>query len=245
VSRKKGAGPDLVTPSSHVVEMMIDRTQLHRLASVQNAVFTRHQAVAAGISPRVLKRDADAGRVSRVLPNAYVISGAPNYWEQSVMAAVRSAEQFAVASPHTAAYMWGLVDARPPIIEISMHRWLRAVREYRVHESTDLIAEHCTELRRIPITTSPRTVVDLGATNPALVAEALDAGVRLGRFRLADVARAVGRVARKGRRGVGTIKPLLLTRLELGGRVGKRGRGSLPSHPRRRAGPSAPAGHTV
>ena len=194
--------------------MMIDRTRLHRLTSVQNAVFTRRQAISAGISLRALQRDVVAGRVSRVLPNAYVISGAPNDWEQSVMVAVRSAEQFAVASHRTAAYLWGLVGMRPPLIEISMHRWLRAVREYRVHESTDLIPDHCTELRRIPITTAARTVVDLGATNPALVAEALDTGVRLGRFKLADVARVVGRVARKGRRGVGTIKPLLLTRLD-------------------------------
>ncbi len=198
--------------------MMIDRTRLHRLASLQNAVFTRSQAKAAGVTSRALERDEGAGRVKRILPNAYLISGCANNWEQAVIAAVMSAEQYAVASHQTAAYLWGLISARPPVIDITMHRWQRAVREYRVHESKDLIADHCTELRRIPITTPARTVVDLGATNPQLVPEALDAGLRLGRYQLADVARVVGRVARQGRRGIGTIKPLLLARLDWHGR---------------------------
>jgi hypothetical protein len=198
--------------------MTVDRNRLYRLASLQNAVFTRSQALSAGVSPTALKCDADAGRVKRVLPNAYIIAGAPNSWEQSVLAAVRSAEQPAVASHHTAAYLWGLVSKRPAVIEISMHRWLRAIRDYRVHESTDLVPDDCTELRHIPITTPARTVVDLGATDRGLVAEALDAGLRLGRFQLEDVARVVGRVARRGRRGVGTVKPLLAVRLDWEGR---------------------------
>ncbi len=206
--------------------MTVDRNRLHHLASLQNAVFTRRQALSAGVSATALKCDADAGRVKRVLPNAYIIAGAPNSWEQSVLAAVRSAEQPAVASHHTAAYLWGLVSRRPPVIEISMHRWLRAIRDYRVHESTDLVPDDCTELRHIPITTPARTVVDLGATNQGLVAEALDAGVRLGRFQLEDVARVVGRVARRGRRGVGTIKPLLADAARLGGPIRGRSRRS-------------------
>jgi very-short-patch-repair endonuclease len=64
----------------------------------------------------------------------------------------------------------------------------------------------------IPATTPARTVVDLGAVTPWLVESALEAGLRDELFVIADVERFVDRVARRGRRGVGIIRPLLEAR---------------------------------
>ncbi len=68
------------------------------------------------------------------------------------------------------------------------------------------------DLDGVPITTPERTVVDLGASNKWIVEAALEQGIRLGLFTLLDVERFMKRVARKGRRGVGVIRPLLAAR---------------------------------
>lgn len=83
-----------------------------------------------------------------------------------------------------------------------------------VHESLDLVTEDLSELDGIPVTTPARTVVDLGATSPGAVPVALDAGLRKNLFSLDEVDRFVARVAKRGRRGVGVIRPLIEVRLE-------------------------------
>jgi len=81
---------------------------------------------------------------------------------------------------------------------------------FTVRESKDLIVSDILRLEGIPITTAARTVVDLGASAPPwFVEQCLDAGLRKQFFTLRDVARFVGRVARPGRTGVGTIRPLI------------------------------------
>jgi very-short-patch-repair endonuclease len=76
----------------------------------------------------------------------------------------------------------------------------------------DLLDEDVTELDGISLTTPARTVVDLGAVNRWSVEHALEQGIRNELFTLADVDRFVRRVARRGRRGVGVIRPLLEAR---------------------------------
>ncbi len=95
-----------------------------------------------------------------------------------------------------------------------MQRWQRSQQPpFRVHESKDLIPEDRVVVDGIPTTTPARTVVDLGASAKWLVEKALDRGLRLGHFTLVDVAAFVGRVGRRGRTGVGIIRPLIEERL--------------------------------
>jgi hypothetical protein len=79
-----------------------------------------------------------------------------------------------------------------------------------VHESLDLRQSDIVRMDSIPITSAPRTVVDLGASVPmGMVARCLDTGLRKGLFALLDVDLFVMRVAKSGRTGVGVIRPLL------------------------------------
>jgi hypothetical protein len=130
------------------------------------------------------------------------------------MVAVSAAGEAALASHQTAAFLWDLVGSRSKEIEVVTPRWGRSQKpSFRVHESKDLLPEDFARVDGIPATTAVRTVVDLGATARWLVEGALERGIRLGLFTLADVGAFVRRVARRGRRGVGVIRPLLEQRL--------------------------------
>ena len=88
---------------------------------------------------------------------------------------------------------------------------------FTTHESTDLEVGDAGVVDSIPVTSPVRTVVDLGAVAPWLVEPALDKGLRDGRFTLEEVSALVSRVARRGRRGVGVIRPLIEARLHWDG----------------------------
>lgn len=128
------------------------------------------------------------------------------------MTCVLAAGPKALASHETAARLWGMTSRVPPQIEVVMPRWERAFRDFVVHESLDLNPEDGTKLRAIPLTTPQRTVVDLGAVRPWLVEAALGNALRLGLCSIAEVEAFVARVGRRGRRGVGVIRPLLAMR---------------------------------
>jgi very-short-patch-repair endonuclease len=76
-----------------------------------------------------------------------------------------------------------------------------------VHESTDLMPHHITELDGIPVTVPARTVIDLGASARGLVGGALDTLIRSGTGTLREVLHVLQEVARRGRDGCGIIRP--------------------------------------
>jgi hypothetical protein len=83
-----------------------------------------------------------------------------------------------------------------------------------VRESKDLRSSDIVSVDGIPTTVAVRTIVDLGASAPPwLVEGCLDSGLRKELFDIWDVQRFIMRVARKGRNGIGTIRPLVEERL--------------------------------
>ncbi len=131
------------------------------------------------------------------------------------MGAVLTAGDAAVLSHRSAATLWGL--GRFPHMEVTAATH-RARPGIQIHTST-LPRDEVTEERRIPVTTVPRTLLDLAAVLPAHHVERAmnEAEVR----RLTDDLSLVDLVARyPGRRGIRTVKAILktgpaLTRSEL------------------------------
>jgi hypothetical protein len=188
--------------------------QLANIAERQNGVVSLGQARGAGLTDQGVKSLVLKGHLIRPARSALKIAGSPPSWNQEVMVAVAAAGQAALASHQTAAFLWDLVGFPPRQIEVVMPRWDRSQKpSFKVHESKDLLPEDVDRVDGIPITTAVRTVVDLGATARWLVEGALERGIRLGLFTLGDVGAFVRRVARRGRRGVGVIRPLLEQRL--------------------------------
>ncbi|MGZ5384271.1 MAG: hypothetical protein ACXWH0_09840 [Acidimicrobiia bacterium] len=183
--------------------------KLAAVAESQHGVVSLGQAREAGFTNHQIQWLVEGGRLIRSARGAFSIAGCPASWKQTVMMAVAAAGDAALASHHTAAYLWNLTDFRPDRIEVVMPRWDRSIQACVVHESKDLAPEDADLVDGIPVTSPVRTVVDLGATAPWLVETALERGIRQGAFRLSEVAGFVARVGRRGRRGVGTIRPLL------------------------------------
>ncbi|HEY8502126.1 MAG TPA: hypothetical protein VIL21_05535 [Solirubrobacterales bacterium] len=67
----------------------------------------------------------------------------------------------ALASHTTAAYLWGLLRYRPEVMHVTAPTRRRAKREFRVHCSSILAEEDRAEREGIPVTSVPRTLLDL------------------------------------------------------------------------------------
>jgi very-short-patch-repair endonuclease len=182
-------------------------------AARSHGVFSLEQARALGIADRSVSKRAAAGRYFRLNPGVYAIGGTPDTMSRRIAAAVVSFPALAAVSHQTAAELWGMTNRGIRAIEIVTTRWDRVRRDsVKVHESLDLLPEDVVDLDGIPITTPVRTVVDLGASNRWIVERALEEGIRRDLFTLEDVEGFVARVAKRGRRGVGVIRPLLAAR---------------------------------
>ena len=182
-------------------------------AARHHGVFTRSAAIDAGVAASSVADGVAAGRFLRLWPGVYAVAGSPDTQSQRLAGAVASLPGMAALSHRTAAELWGITDRGIRIIELVTSRWDRVRRSgLRVHESQDLIAEDIVFHEGLSVTTPARTIVDLGAVNPWLVEPALETGVRKDLVTVAEVEAFVERVARRGRRGVGVIRPLLEAR---------------------------------
>jgi hypothetical protein len=185
--------------------------RLAALASSQHSVFTAAQALSCGLSRSTLDARAKRGLLVREHPSVFAIGGTPRTWQREVMAAVLSVGEPAAASHRTAAELWGMTSRRGGSIEVVTRRWDRVRRPpFAVHESGDLVETDIVLVDGIPVTTAARTVVDLGAIAPKwLVASCLDTALRKRLLTVGQVYRFMGRVAKRGRRGVGVIRPMI------------------------------------
>ncbi len=187
--------------------------KLGEAAARRHGVFTLAEAVALGVPARTVASRAREGRYISIEPQVYAVAGAPATLRQRIAGVVASCPALAAVSHQTAAELWGMTNRGIRAIETVTTRWDRVRREgVRVHESLDLLPEDVVDLDGIPITTAVRTVVDLGASNKWVVERALEEGIRRDLFTLDDVEAFVARVAKRGRRGVGVIRPLLAAR---------------------------------
>ncbi|MEX2254508.1 MAG: DUF559 domain-containing protein, partial [Acidimicrobiia bacterium] len=143
------------------------------------------------------------------------IRGAPATYEQQLVAACLAVGPEAVASHRAAAIRHGLLSYRERPVEITTTRLRSPERAgVIVHRLADFGSRWVTAVDGVRVTTVARTLVDLGAVaRPRTVEAALDkaTGRKLVTYR--DVRDAMVAVARKGRRGVGTIRPLIDARI--------------------------------
>ena len=183
--------------------------RLVEIARSRFGVATWSEARSAGLSIRQIERRIAQGAIHQPAPGALVVGAAPKTWEQDVAVAVLSSGRGAAASHMTAAVLWGMLNTSGGRVDVVVRRWDREHRDFTVHESLDLIDDDVTVWRGIPITLPVRTVVDVGAVFRSAVPEIYDKGHRLGLVDPESLGAMVGRVAKRGRRGVGPAKALL------------------------------------
>jgi very-short-patch-repair endonuclease len=122
-----------------------------------------------GYAKDVVVEWAAARRLHRLHQGVYAVGHRRLSWFSHCWAGVLGAEPNetdevvwpAVASHGSAAYLWGLYRYAPETIDVTAPIRRRAKRRFRVHFSSILAAEDRGERQGIPVTSVPRTLLDL------------------------------------------------------------------------------------
>ena len=137
-----------------------------KLAANQHGVVAVWQLLRLGLTRRELARRIEAGRLHRVYRGVYAVGYRALSREGQLMAAVLACGPAAVLSHWSAAEHWDLLTTRRSLIAISVASHRQGHRGLEVHRLRKLHPHDRTRRNRIPITTVPRTLLDLAATAP-------------------------------------------------------------------------------
>jgi hypothetical protein len=161
---------------SHQVSTVAEK--IARLASRQHGVVTRAQLLGAGISVDQVTARLRNGTLIQVHRGVYRVGHRAPSTEATYLAAVLACGEGAALSGRAAAHLLGLLKGRAPAPEVAV-RTARRVRGVTTRRSK-LDRRDRTVFRAIPITTVPRTLVDLAAVMRAgdLARACHEAGVR-------------------------------------------------------------------
>ena len=185
------------------------------LAGTQHGLITRAQALALGLTKRMIQLRLERSLFCAVHPSVYRVAGFQETWRQHVKAATLFHGAAARASHRTAARLAGLDVRDPGVIELIVPRRHRLQREgIRLHGLTaSLHPADSTVIDGIPATSIARTLFDLAAVESAdVVEEALDDAIARGLVSLTRLRWQLRLSERSGRRGIRTMRMLLAAR---------------------------------
>ena len=142
------------------------------LARRQHGVVGRGQLTALGLGARAIQHRLEVGRLHRLYPGVYAVGHRLFSKQGRLMAAVLASGPGAVLSHHSAAMVWGLRGYTERAIHVTVPRKSTSSKRIRRHHSPLPVDERTVE-EGIPVTTVPRTILDLAATEDADVVENL------------------------------------------------------------------------
>ena len=134
------------------------------LAERQHGVLAYLQLRAIGVGRGGIEHRVKCGRLHRIHRGVYAVGHrilTPDGWR---LAAVLAAGPGAVLSHESAADLWCIRDMARPLHVVSVPRHVR-LPSVETHHVT-LPADEVTTVRGIPVTTVPRTILDLAAKRP-------------------------------------------------------------------------------
>jgi very-short-patch-repair endonuclease len=164
-----------VRPKRDTVESI-----LARLAGGAYGVVTRTELLAAGITVAELRQRVRVGGLIRVHRGVFRVGHAAPGDEARYLAAVKACGEDALLAGRAAAYLLGIVQGSAPHPEVITPRHPRVpgvlIRRTRVARN------EATRWRGVPVTSVPRTLVDLAGALPeaALARACHEAAVRHG-----------------------------------------------------------------
>lgn len=128
-------------------------------------VVTLGHAVACGLDPTTLRRRARAERWELLHPGVFALPGSAPTYERKVSAALLAVGGDVAACRGTAAYLWGISDQAPELVDVLIPPTRRAPRLDGVHalRSGTVVASDLGQLHGLRVTTPSRTVCDLAA----------------------------------------------------------------------------------
>jgi predicted transcriptional regulator of viral defense system len=162
-------------PRDSVVE------QLYELAEGQDGYFATAQATKLGIDHKAINKAAYRGRIDRVSQGVYrfrrfpVLSERTHLWEAVLWPQARENVE-AVLSHETALVLHGITDANPTRVHITVPMTFRLRRKapigLSVHRAK-LLPDDYDHIDGLPVTSLDRTLLDITATSPNLLSDAV------------------------------------------------------------------------
>jgi hypothetical protein len=180
-----------------------DRT-LAALAATQRQVFTRAQALEAGLTPQSIGRRLGGGLFVRVGPRALCFAGTTLDWRGRLQAAVLDLGEEALVSGRAAAALHGLDGFAEGPVELLVPTCCKdRTTGGRVRSSPTIgRLDQCT-VDGLPVTSGTRTIIELlGRVTRRELGNAIDSATRLGLTAPIVLERRLGELGRQGRRGV-------------------------------------------
>jgi hypothetical protein len=136
--------------------------KLARLGRSSHGVVTRVELLRAGVSVDEVRRRLRSGALLREHPGVYRVGHRAPSLEARYVAAVRACGERAVLSGRAAGYLFGALKgpAPPPEVTAPSRRRVKGVKTRRCRS---IDPRDVTTFRGIPVTTPPRTLVDIAA----------------------------------------------------------------------------------
>lgn len=183
------------------------------LAARQHGVFTRRQAIAAGMTNGVIARRLQDGTWHQMHSSVYRVAGAPLSERAILLGACLAWGHGAVVSHRAAARLWQFVGFRssPELVELTVPRKrVRKVPGHVIHRPRSLPDHDVTRLDGVPITAPARTLLDVAAFTPIeAMQEALDDALRRKLVTIPWLTWLVHQSAASGRAGISSMRTLL------------------------------------
>jgi very-short-patch-repair endonuclease len=184
-----------------------------KYAASHHGLVTRSKLIEADLSDGQVARLVRNDHLIQVHRGVYRLPGAPESWEQRMLAACLVTG--GAASHRSAQRIWD-PDA-PPVdpagwpVEVTVPRPRSPRAKYvTVHRSSDLDLSSCPTRQKVPVTTPMRMLMDLGVVAPVdEVSAALEKLVLKGTVPLAAVRNELAARARSGRTGTGALRQVL------------------------------------
>jgi hypothetical protein len=174
------------------------------LAAAQHGVVAHRQLVLGGISRSAIQRLIHAGWLRPVHVGVYAVGHRAVGYMGRWMAAVLGCGPEAVLSHQPAAALWSIRRTSSGTLHVTAPRPRKGPHGVRLHRVRELRPEDRTERDGIPVTSVPRTLLDLAEVLPfRQLVRALEQAVRLDLFDLRAIEALLERC--RGRHG---LKPL-------------------------------------
>lgn len=163
------------------------------LAARQLGLITRKQALDARIEINEIRWRIRSGRWIKRQVGVFAIAGAPQSWEQDLLAVVLASGEGAVASHYAGAGLHAFPDGMREALEVTVKPGTQPrLRGIRMHRPGVLSDHDVTMVGCIPTTSYARTLVDCtGLMSLGQIARALDFGLVNRRVTLWSVERTL------------------------------------------------------
>lgn len=135
------------------------------IAGRSHGVVTRKSLLGKGVSRQHIRRRLERGSLIAVHRGVYRVGHQAPSTEARYLAAVLACGGGALLSGRPAGHLWGLLKGSPPPPEV-LAPTERRVDGINTRRARPLHAKDATDRRGIPVTTVPRTLVDLAGVLP-------------------------------------------------------------------------------